>query len=164
MNHTSRFRMFPFVASALRRLNDAGMAAIVITNQSGVGRGYFPEPLVREVHELMTQRLHEAGASLDGVYYCPHTPGDNCVCRKPKTGMLELAAREHDLDLRKSFVVGDRYGDIQLAHAAGARAILVRTGYGAGEEQWHLPGWALQPAFVADDLRDAVEWILGESK
>ena len=78
LNHPSRFRMFPFVAAAIRRLNEAGLPVIVVTNQSGVGRGYFPESLVHNVNELMTQQLAEAGAKLDAIYYCPHTSGDNC--------------------------------------------------------------------------------------
>jgi len=80
--------MFPFVAAAIRRLNEAGLPVIVVTNQSGVGRGYFPESLVHAVNELMTQQLAEKGAKIDAVYYCPHTSAENCSCRKPRTGML----------------------------------------------------------------------------
>ncbi len=163
MNHASRFRMFPFVARAVRRLNEAKLPVIVITNQSGVGRGYFPESLVHSVHELMAQQLKAAGAHVDGVYYCPHT-GDGCDCRKPKPGMLERAAREHALDLRRSFVVGDRYGDVELARRIGSRGILVRTGYGEGEIQWHAAKWSAQPDFVAGDLAAAVDWILKQGK
>src|SRR5271163_3488973 len=104
LNHASRFRMFPFAAAAIRLLNEAGLPVIVVTNQSGVGRGYFPEALVHEVHELMTQQLSAAGARLDAIYYCPHTSADACESRKPKPGMLEVAAREHALDLKRSFV------------------------------------------------------------
>jgi D-glycero-D-manno-heptose 1,7-bisphosphate phosphatase len=160
LNHLSRFRMFPFVASAVRRLNDAGLPVIVITNQSGVGRGYFPESLVLEVHKLMVQQLTAAGAHVDAVYYCPHTSSDNCVCRKPKTGMLDRAAREHAIDLKRSFVVGDKHDDIQLARNAGAQSILVRTGYGQGEVAWNAEKWPSQPAFVAQDLAEAATWIL----
>jgi D-glycero-D-manno-heptose 1,7-bisphosphate phosphatase len=163
LNHASRFRMFPFVAQAIRRLNDARLPVIVVTNQSGVGRGYFPESLVRTVHELMTQRLKAAGARVDGVYYCPHTSDDGCDCRKPKPGMLERAAREHDLDLRRSFVVGDRYADIELARRVGSRGILVRTGYGEGEIQRHAAEWSAPPDVIADDLAAAVDWVLGQT-
>lgn len=164
MNHVSRFRMFPFVAAAIRRLNEARLPVIVITNQSGVGRGYFPEAFVHTVHQLMTQQLAAAGARIEDVYYCPHTSADGCDCRKPKLGMLERAAREHALDLHRSFVVGDRYVDIDLAHRAGARGILVRTGYGEGELAWHGPQWPRQPDFVAEDLTGATEWILRQTK
>ena len=164
LNHASRFRIFPFAAEAIRRLNGAGLPVVVVTNQSGVGRGYFPESLVRTVNELMTQQLAAVEARIDAIYYCPHTSADNCDCRKPKTGMLERAAREHALDLRRSFVVGDRYGDVELARNAQARSVLVRTGYGEGELAWHSAKWSTQPDHVAEDLRDATDWILRQPK
>jgi D-glycero-D-manno-heptose 1,7-bisphosphate phosphatase len=164
LNHASRFRMFPFVAAAVRRLNEAGLPVVVVTNQSGVGRGYFPESLVRTVNEVMTRQLAAAQARIDAIYYCPHTSSECCECRKPKIGMLERAAREHSLDLRRSFVVGDRYGDIELARNAQAHSILVRTGYGEGELMWHSEKWSVQPDFVAEDLRDATDWILRQSR
>ena len=164
LNHASRFRMFPFVAAAIQRLNEAGLQVIVVTNQSGVGRGYFPESLIHAVSELITQQLHGGGAKIDAVYYCPHTSAENCDCRKPKTGMLNRAAREHALDLQRSFVVGDRYGDIELARNARARGILVRTGYGEGELAWHSAKWPVQPDFVAKDLARAADWILRQHK
>jgi D-glycero-D-manno-heptose 1,7-bisphosphate phosphatase len=164
LNHIDRFRMFPFAADAIRRLNQAGLAVIVATNQSGVGRGYFPEALVHTVHEFMTQQLAAAGALLDAIYYCPHTSADACESRKPKPGMLERAAREHALDLKRSFVVGDRSVDIGLARNVGARSILVRTGYGEGELAWHGSKWAVQPDFVAQTLTEAADWILRQPK
>lgn len=164
LNHVSRFRILPHVAEAIRKLNEAGMPVIVVTNQSGVGRGYFPESLVQMVHELMIQQLAEKGARVDAIYYCPHASSEGCACRKPKPGMLEQAAKEHALDLHKSFVVGDRHGDIELAHRAGAKSILVRTGYGEGEYLWNAPKWTIQPDFVAADLGDAVQWIMRTAK
>jgi D-glycero-D-manno-heptose 1,7-bisphosphate phosphatase len=164
LNHASRFRMFPFAAKAIRQLNEAGLLAIVVTNQSGVGRGYFPDSLVHTVHERMTQELSEQGARLDAIYYCTHVSSDACDCRKPKTGMLERAAREHALDLKRSFVVGDRHGDIVLAENAGARSVLVRSGYGEGELAWHAPKWPKQPDFVAETLVEAADWILRQPK
>ena len=164
LNHVSRFRMFPFAAAALRRLNEAGYPVIVVSNQSGVARGYFPESLVQEVTERMKGQLSEGGAKVDAAYYCPHASSENCVCRKPQTGMLERAACEHSLDLQRSFVVGDRYGDIQLAQNAKARGVLVRTGYGEGELAWHGAKWPAPPDFIADDLTQAVDWILRQAK
>jgi D-glycero-D-manno-heptose 1,7-bisphosphate phosphatase len=160
LNHPSRFRMFPFAAEAIRRLNQAGLPVIVVTNQSGVGRGYFPESLVDAVHEMMSKELATQGARLDAIYYCPHNSADACDCRKPKTGLLERAAREHSLDLKRSFVVGDRHGDIVLGQNAGARSILVRTGYGEGELAWHASKWPRQPDFIAATLNEATDWIL----
>jgi D-glycero-D-manno-heptose 1,7-bisphosphate phosphatase len=164
LNHASRFRMFPFAADAIHRLNDASLPVIVVTNQSGVGRGYFPESVVHTVNEFMTQQLAEAGAKLDAIYYCPHTSAEKCGCRKPKTGMLDRAAREHSLDLQRSFVVGDRHGDVELARNARARSVLVRTGYGQGELAWHAAKWPSQPDFVAEDLTQAADWILRQQK
>jgi D-glycero-D-manno-heptose 1,7-bisphosphate phosphatase len=164
LNHVSRFRMFPFAADAIRRLNENGLLVVVVTNQSGVSRGYFPESLVREVNQLMMRQLSEAGANVDATYYCPHTSADNCNCRKPKTGMLDLAAREHMVDLQRSFVVGDRYADVELARNARARGILVRTGYGEGELAWHAKEWPVQPDFVASDLAEAADWILRQPR
>jgi D-glycero-D-manno-heptose 1,7-bisphosphate phosphatase len=164
LNHASRFRVFPFVAAAIQRLNEAELPVIVVTNQSGVGRGYFPESLVQTVNELMTQQLAAAGAKIDAIYYCPHVSVENCSCRKPKTGMLERAAQEHALDLQRSFIVGDRYGDMELARNARARSILVRTGYGEGELAWHAAKCPVQPDFVAEDLTQAADWILRQQK
>ena len=152
--------MFPFAAGAIRRLNDANLPVIVVTNQSGVGRGFFAESMVHTVHEEMAQQLAAAGAHLTAVYYCPHTSDDDCECRKPKPGMIRQAAREHGVDMARSFVVGDRYGDVELAQANGGRGILVRTGYGAEDLRENGKGWPRQPDFVADDLADAVDWIL----
>jgi histidinol phosphatase-like enzyme len=104
--------------------------------------------------------LAALGAALDGVYYCPHGSAESCDCRKPKTGMLERAAREHQLDLARSYVVGDRYGDMELAFRAGCRGVFVRSGYGLGEETWHAKDWPRQPDAVVDDLQGAAEWIL----
>lgn len=164
LNHVSRFRMFPFVAQAIRRFNQAKLPVVVISNQSGVARGYFPESLIAAVHELMTTQLGKEGAHVDALYYCPHTGDVACACRKPKPGMLESASREHGLDLNRSFVVGDRYGDIEMAHRVGARGILVRTGYGEGELQWHSAKWPAPPDFVAENLAESADWILGQLK
>ena len=164
LNHVSRFRMFPFVADALRRLNQSGYPVIVVSNQSGVARGYFPESVLQEVTERMRQQLAESGAKVDAVYYCSHSSSENCPCRKPRTGLLECAARDHAIDLQRSFVVGDRYTDVELARNARARGVLVRTGYGEGELAWHAGDWAAPPNFVADDLSEAVAWIVRQPR
>jgi D-glycero-D-manno-heptose 1,7-bisphosphate phosphatase len=145
-------------------LNEAKVPAVLVTNQSGVGRGYFPESLVEAVHEAMAEQLVAGGAHLDGIYYCPHSSSDGCRCRKPSLGMLESAARDLQLDVGRSFVVGDRYGDLEMARRAGAKGIMVRTGYGAGEMEWHAASWQHTPDFVADDLEVAVDWILEQMR
>jgi D-glycero-D-manno-heptose 1,7-bisphosphate phosphatase len=164
LNHVSRFRMLSGAPEAIRRLNEARLPVVVVTNQSGVGRGYFPDSLVQQVHGKMIAELQVAGARLDGLYYCPHVKADCCACRKPNTGMLEQAVKDLGLDLQRSFVVGDRHGDIELAHRAGARSILVRTGYGEGEIELHAKDWQQQPEYVAADLGEAVDWILQKCK
>jgi D-glycero-D-manno-heptose 1,7-bisphosphate phosphatase len=156
--------MFPFAGAAIRHLNLAGLAVIVVTNQSGVARGYFPESLVQQVNECMQRELSAAGASIDGVYYCPHSLEDNCECRKPRTGMMERAAREHNVDLKRSYMVGDRYGDMELAFRAGCKAVFVRTGYGRGEEAWRAKEWPRQPDAILDDLQEAANWIVAQQK
>jgi D-glycero-D-manno-heptose 1,7-bisphosphate phosphatase len=163
LNHPSRFHMFPFAPASIRRLNDRGLPVFVITNQSGVARGYYPESLVHHVHDLMSIQLGDIGASVDGIYYCPHTSADACVCRKPSPGMLHRASVEHEVDLKRSFVVGDRHSDVELAHRVGARSIMVRTGYGEGEILWHSQGWKIMPDFIAANLASAVDWILEQS-
>jgi D-glycero-D-manno-heptose 1,7-bisphosphate phosphatase len=164
MNHLSRFRLFPFAAAAIRRLNQAGWLVIVVTNQSGVARGYFPEELVRQVNARMVRELARAGARVDGVYYCPHRAEDECDCRKPRPGMLERAALEHGLRLPGCYFVSDLYADLEMAHREDCRSILVLTGYGRGEYEWNRGRWPRQPDYVAEDLTAAVERILKEAQ
>ncbi len=160
LNHISRLRIFPFAAAAIARLNRAGYPVIVITNQSGVARGIFPEVLIGEVHRRLAAELSVSGARIDGFYYCPHRKEDGCNCRKPLPGLLERAAQENGLDLSSSFVVGDRFADVAMAHAVGASGILVMTGYGRGDLEYHGAEWPQRPDAVTEDLTGAVEWIL----
>jgi D-glycero-D-manno-heptose 1,7-bisphosphate phosphatase len=160
VNHIDRFEVFPFAAAAIRQLNMAKIPVIVVTNQSGVARNIFPESLVHEVHKKMVAELAAGGAWIDGVYFCPHKSEDTCECRKPLPGLLHRAASEHELDLAASWVVGDRYADLEMGYAAGGRGILVMTGYGRGEYELHHAGWPRQPDAVAGNLRDAVSHIL----
>lgn len=160
LNHLSRFRIYPFAAEAIRRLNDARLPVIVVTNQSGVALGFFPEGLVERVHQQMVSELAAQGAHLDGIYYCPHKSEDDCLCRKPRPGLLQRAAREHALKLAGSYVISDRYADLEMAHAAGCHSILVLTGYGRGEYEWNRTRWPRQPENVVEDLSGAVDLIL----
>jgi D-glycero-D-manno-heptose 1,7-bisphosphate phosphatase len=163
LNHIRRLQIYPWAAAAIRRLNQAGLPVIVVTNQSGVSRGLFPESLVGEVHRTLSDAMASSGAHIDAFYYCTHQLADRCDCRKPLPGLLEQAAREHNLDLSRSFVVGDRYGDVALAHATGGRGILVLSGYGRGEFEHHHGDWTRQPDQVVEDLTEAVNFILKES-
>jgi len=168
VNHVDRIRLLPRSAEAIRRLNEAGFQTVIITNQAGVARGYFDEPLIDEVHDKVRQMLAEGGARVDGIYYCPHHPEAGqppyrkaCDCRKPRPGMLLRARDEMGIDLRSSFMVGDSMRDVGAGKSVGATTVLVKTGYGKGELEHRSDGWTIRPDHVADDLLDAVDWILG---
>ncbi len=168
INHLDRFVLLPSAAVAIRRINESGLKAVVITNQSGAARGYFPKELVDQVHQKMSGLLEEEGAFLDGIYTCTHAPSSKgesggCGCRKPKIGLMNQAAQELNLDLEKSYVVGDRFKDVEMARNAGAKAVLVLTGYGRGELGFLGPTRKVEPDFVAEDLAEAVEWILAHA-
>ncbi|HEY1187157.1 MAG TPA: HAD family hydrolase [Gemmata sp.] len=139
LSHPDQVRLIPGAAEAVRRLNDLGVLVVVVTNQSGVARGYFPESRVVEVHERLIALLAERGAVVDAFYFCPHHPKEGigvyrvtCGCRKPKPGMLLAAARDLGIDLAGSWMIGDKPCDAEAGLAAGCRALLVRTGHGAG--------------------------------
>jgi D-glycero-D-manno-heptose 1,7-bisphosphate phosphatase len=163
LGEPERVRLIAGAADAVRRLNDAGVLAVVVTNQAGVARGYFPEGRVAEVHRHLSALLAERGARIDAFYHCPHHPTEGvgeyrvaCGCRKPKPGLLLAAARELDIDLGRSWMIGDKLCDAQAGAAAGCRTILVRTGHGA-ELPAELPAAELRLAGVVDDLAAAVE-------
>jgi len=149
------------VAQALRRLGQAGYLRLLVTNQSGVARGLFDLDFVAVCHAELRRRLRAGGADLEGCYVCPHHPdfGGPCGCRKPATGLLLQAAREHQVDLAGSWVVGDKPADILLGRAAGCRTVLVRTGYGSATER-ELQRAGLAADRVVDDLAAAAEEIL----
>lgn len=168
MDQLGRFRLFPFASQAVRQINEAGLLAIVVTNQSGVGRGMFPEQLVHAVHERLEREMHGVGAKLDAIYYCPHHPQAEvehyrreCACRKPSPGMMEQAAERFGIRLQESFVIGDRYVDVEMAHRARATSVLVLTGFGRGEWESERTRWPQQPDHVAENVYEAVQWVLG---
>jgi len=160
---------YPWTIDAVRLLNRAGFLVCVTSNQGGVGLGYFPERFVRDVHDAMTATLRAAGARVDGWFYCPHYPSAklpefriDCDCRKPKPGMIHQAAARLPIDLRRSFVVGDKAADIGLARNAGVRGVLVRTGAGSAELVRH-PEELSGADYIAADLMEATSWILEQS-
>lgn len=156
VNHPSRLRLFPWTVEAIRTVRDEGYLAVLVTNQSGVGRGFFPESLMHEVHGQLEALLKEAGTELDGIYSCPHRPSDGCECRKPKPGMLLRAASELDCDLSRSWMVGDSLSDLEAGWAAGARSALVRTGFGEGTLRYESERWERPPDLVAPNLHQAL--------
>jgi D-glycero-D-manno-heptose 1,7-bisphosphate phosphatase len=162
--------LIPGVAAAVRRLNDASIFCCLASNQAGPARGYYPASHVDALHERLCYLLDtEAAAHLDALYYCPYLSAPEggkdpaytrwSTWRKPNTGMLVSAAWEHDLDLSRSMMVGDKATDVDLAHNAGCLGILVQTGFGeqvlSGSYQHHT-----QPDYIAQDLTAAVDWIL----
>lgn len=170
VNHASRFRLYPFSVDAVRLINRAGLLAVVVTNQAGVARGYFPESVIHEVHGSLRAAMEAGGARLDGIYCCPHHPSlgeppyrKDCDCRKPRPGLLRRAEAELGIDLARSYVVGDRLGDLELAWAVGAKGVLVKSGYGLGELTYHAPSWPRPPDLVAEHLLEAVRRILDEA-
>ena len=121
------FELLPNTGKAIRLLNEHGFKVIVITNQSGIARGYFTEEMLAKIHEKMKDELAKEGAWVDAIYYCPHRPEDNCQCRKPKPKLALQAAKDHNIEIKDSLVVGDLQMDIDLGKAIGCRTILVRT-------------------------------------
>lgn len=167
INHLSRFHILPGVPEAIKLLNENGYLVIVITNQSGVARGYYPISLIQEIHTYMRESLKKEGANIDAVFFCPHYPrgkveeySRECDCRKPKTGMIKQARESFDIDMSISYMIGDHFTDLEMAHNCGLRSIMVKTGYGLGEADYILPLMDHKPVYVADDLLDAVKWIL----
>jgi len=160
--------LYSFTSDAIRLLNRAGYATVVVTNQGGIGRGIIDEPFLHHVHATLDARLASGNARIDRYYHCPHHPDaiipalrHKCSCRKPASGMIEQACRELSLDPKQSVTVGDRRLDIVAGSAAGTRTILVRTGHGAHEEA--MPPGAVRPDAILNNLMEAVGWILRTS-
>lgn len=169
INHPSRFRVFPYSAAAIKLLNDSGWLAIVVTNQAGVARGYFAEEMIKTIHDTLQQEMAASDARIDAIYYCAHHPsvGElpyrfDCDCRKPKPGLIRRAAAEFNIDLEGSWMVGDRYSDIELARNAGVNSVFVMSGYGRGEWEHQRHTWDHQPDFTANHLLEAVKRVLAE--
>ena len=157
--------LFPWSAEAVRRINAAGFVTVVVTNQSGVGRGFYSEAELQALHRAMGRALADQGARIDAFYYCPHYEfaadpryRDGCGCRKPAPGMAEQAGRDFGLDLSSSYMIGDKVEDVQFGRAFGGTPILVRTGYGE-TSAIRLEALGLRPAAVAAHLLEAVAWL-----
>ena len=166
LDRPERVELYPWSSSAIRALNRAGVRVIMVTNQSGVARGFFTEAVVEQVHRHIAALLTAGGAHMDAYYYCPHHPDGKvpgyakvCDCRKPARGLVDRAVDEFGIDPARSFVVGDRWLDVALANAVGAKGVLVRTGYGETEER--KPHKDVKADAVVDNLIAASSWILG---
>lgn len=159
LRRAADFRLLPRAAAAIRLLRKHGWRVIVVTNQSGVARGYYSEADVNAIHERMRRDLARAKTRLDGVYFCPHHPDEGCDCRKPGTLLFQRAAADFALDLAASYFVGDKLTDLLPGKVLGGRTILVLTGYGL-QEQPLVRQQGVQPDYVADDLYSAAKWII----
>jgi heptosyltransferase-2 len=153
-----RLELFGCTPDAIRRLREAGFKVVVITNQSGIGRGYFSLETLDSIHRRLREMLKERDADYDALYFCPHKPEERCMCRKPMTGMIDRAVRELGISLDDSYLVGDDAVDVQLARNCGLRSVLVMTGHGAEARR------ISSPDAVVDDLGKAVDWILKDSE
>lgn len=165
-NNSSQIKIYPSSFEALRKINAAGFLVVIVTNQSGVGRGLLTEDNLEDIHQDMMAEFASGNIRIDGIYYCPHYDlsdipryGQNCSCRKPKPGLGFKAADDLGIDLANSYMIGDKVEDILFGQNIGARPVLVRTGFGASAEI-RLREMGVTPAAVADDLLQAVDWIL----
>jgi D-glycero-D-manno-heptose 1,7-bisphosphate phosphatase len=155
VNYLSRvedLRIFPYSAEAIRILKDRGFLVIVITNQSGIGRGVYDEAAMHSIHYKIQEDLDGA---IDAFYFCPHTPEDACNCRKPNMGMIEAACNDHSIDLMNSWMIGDKSIDVEVGKRAGLASILVLTGYG----NEHQNSLKVQPDEIVNDLLEAAYHI-----
>lgn len=152
-----RLVLLPGAAEAVAALNAAGVKVVLVTNQSGVGRGLIAPEALDRIHARLRALLAEGGARLDGIYACLHRPEEGCACRKPETALALQAARELKVDAARSATIGDKAADIELGSRLGGVSILVRTGHGAQTESGLGDG--LRPDYIARDLYDAVQWL-----
>ncbi|SLM45976.1 Lipopolysaccharide heptosyltransferase II and D, D-heptose 1,7-bisphosphate phosphatase (Modular protein) [Nitrospira sp. ND1] len=157
------FTVLPGVGAALARLKQAGARLVVVTNQSGLGRGYFSSRDLEAIHSKLRLVLAEDGVTLDGLYFCPHHPDDHCNCRKPARGMIDRAHAELKVDLSRAYVIGDSIRDVELAKQVGARSLLVMTGPSGAEALADLMARDLPPDYVAEELSQAVDWIVAHA-
>lgn len=155
LSDVRRVELIPGAASGMRQLSEAGFGLVVITNQSAVNRGFLDLVRLEQIHWRMRTLLDQEGVHLDGIYFCPHTPEDDCYCRKPRTGLVERAAKDLDFDPRAGFLIGDNTCDVELGRHLGATTFLVRTGYGS-QAAVEAP---VAPDYVAADLCAAARII-----
>ena len=169
-NSFSLIEIFPYSFEAVRKINEAGLLAVIVTNQSGVGRGLIVEKNLQDIHQKLSEAFAKHNAHFDGIYYCPHylfssTPQyrKNCQCRKPNPGMALQAAEELNIDIKNSYMVGDKVEDIIFGRNIQAKPILILTGFGQ-KSLLKLKKKGIIPAYIASNLLDAVNWILQTEK
>ena len=161
---SDQYELFPGVPQALARLKQAGARLIVVTNQSGVARGLLSLDDLDAIHQKLRRLLHEAGASLDAIYFCPHHPDEQCRCRKPNTGMIDQALRDGGIELSRSYLIGDQGRDMELAKRIGARSILVTAGADRSRPAATVESAEHEPDWKASSLAEAADWILSDAE
>ena len=161
LNNVADLRILPGAASAIKKMNEAGYHVIVVSNQAAIAKGIMTPAGLSAIHDEMKKRLADEGARIDGIYYCPHHPDGTleeysftCACRKPETGMIDQAAKDFDIEVGKSFMVGDTTGDILTGRRAGLKTILVKTGYAGKDNRYDV-----SPDFIAEDLSAATQYF-----
>jgi len=157
VKNVAELEVFPYVPQAIRRLNEAGFEVIVISNQQGVAKGLISESDLQAIQSEITRQVCEGGGRIAAFYYCRHLATDGCACRKPKPGLLQLAAKENDIDLGKTFMIGDSERDVLAGQCAGCRTVLVLSGMFTREDAERLPR---QPEHIADNLAAAVDYVI----
>ena len=160
LSDPDKFEMYPGVGNGMKKLKDNGFKIIVITNQSGIARGYFTKKQLSEIHERMKKEFHQFNVELDGIYYCPHHPDDGCNCRKPKTGLFDKAIKDHDIIVEKSYMIGDKIQDIEAGIKIGTKSILIPVLDGKDGTIYEEHQLDYHPDYVACDFEDAVGWVL----
>lgn len=156
LSRVEDLRLFPFAAEAIRILSRNDFLVCLVTNQSGIGRGIFDENALREIHAQLKKELSESNAHLDAIYFCPHAPENKCQCRKPHIGMIEQAAKDFQIDLKNTWMIGDKAIDVETGSNAKTKTALVLTGYGARE----VANMEIKPDLVGQNLLEAVRLIV----
>lgn len=165
LRYVKDIRLLGGAASALGLLRDSGFKLVLITNQSGIARGYFTEEKLTQIHERLQQMLRRTGVELDAIYYCPHGPDDRCSCRKPRLGLIRKAQKELHIDLRRSYSIGDKTGDFLMGQDMGGKGVFVLTGHGAREqEKIRASDGKMEPDYVARNLPAAAHWIVDDAR
>lgn len=158
LDNPQNFQMYPGVGEGIKKLQESAFKIIVITNQSGIARGFFSEKTLEEIHRRMIKELLAKGASVDAIYYCPHHPEDNCDCRKPKTGLFEKAVKDHGIDVFKSYLIGDRMLDVEAGHKMGLKTVLIPEKKEMVRRE--MAQSEIKPDYLCNDFYSGVEWIL----
>ena len=152
--------LLPTVGEGIRLLNENRFKVVIITNQSGIARGYFTEQMLGKIHQKMRGDLAQYGAHIDAIYYCPHHPDEGCECRKPKPQLAYQAINDLQIDCQQSYVIGDRLMDVELARAIGCKSVMILNDLGKSE----LEDCDIFPDYIAPDLELAARWIIQQRR